>query len=265
MSLMWHFSSSKHLNRRGDRLILWRTSILLALLSFSIKADILLSDTRLRQEWVELFHNRLQEHAVLSAYEDVVKRFLMVSNNQYRKSIIASIGKTKKKAHRTEIEISRTNKSAGIHKLNDMYADKTPRKESSHLLWKAQVLTMTDFFNSKSFTKCDLQVMYGFYGLTYPSSYNKPTLAKQLAGAVVANEKMPYPPGDPQEGTSGISVVTSDIDHGCISGSVLNETEPNTDRVMCKSTSKKGKGKAKERGERSKRGKLVWLIWITYV
>ena len=116
----------------------------------TVTNDLLNSET-LISKWASLFPEGVPEDVITSVFSNIVNRFMLVANNQYRKTILASVGSDKKKAHRTEIEIGRQemptkSNNEGPHSYEDFIDDTTENKQMSHHYWKAQLMKKTRLF-----------------------------------------------------------------------------------------------------------------------
>ena len=67
--------------------------------------NILLCDVLIKQKWNTLFD--LQTHVTDELFDILMDRFLLVANNQLRKSLLLELKKKKTKAHRTQIMLKR--------------------------------------------------------------------------------------------------------------------------------------------------------------
>jgi hypothetical protein len=193
----------------------------------------LLNSESLFDHWQDLCEE-CAEQTVRSVFCDIVSRFMAVANNQYRKTLLKSIGRTKKKAHRTQVEIQHKTTS-NLHTMDKFESDTSSGKQYSHLLWKAGLLVNPKYFAHSAFKKTHLQTLGKFYDVKFPSGALKETLADMLCSAITEAEQMSQKSDESQvagTSTQSLSKVSAERKR---KSSAPHEFEPEG----------KGKGKGK--------------------
>ena len=133
-----------------------------------------------------------------------VKRFLMVSNKQFRKTILSSLSKQKKKAHRTALRLRWLvrpvrNTFINIVIISPMAQKvKYPHISCGKLILSGKTNNKSsekpiidlDYFNSTHFTKQEIENICSTYGELYKASY-KSKLSQELCEELVKHDTMP--------------------------------------------------------------------------
>ena len=182
--------------------------------------DEMIDSTTLQEIWEDLLPDQ-DPVAVKSLFVEMITRFMRVANNQFRKSLIDVLGRKKKKAHRTEIDMKKKVEGDLLHSLIKFYEDKSPNKDNLHALWSASVKVNDLYFNSSAFKKADLLVILGLYKIKCGASNTKRKLAETLGKGILSLTAFPasvdpevITGDDPGEGTSqsNITSLTTDIE-----------------------------------------------------
>jgi uncharacterized membrane protein len=196
-------------------------------------------------------HDDIPSTYILELFQEILKLFLKVVFNQFRRDILQSYSVSKTMEHRKQVQVKKKKKeSQSITNVSFQTIEKdlTEGKEMSHALLKGLVLSKVDVF--ATFKKPEIQKLLKAYDIKFIRTVSKSDCIKLLQEAVVTCNSMKYPSiistQDVQQATSSKEPVqesTHNLDEqdsferthsslGRITGTenTMNEERPGTSR-----------------------------------
>lgn len=148
------------------------------------------------QKAVGLAMQQLQDtvDAVFTTYDDVITLYMRTCDSQFRRSLLQSLGRKKKEAHRRQIQKSKEVKAriASTIQLKTMMTDESEQKTHTHQQLQIAI-RMTPGYLQNSYTKKELEVLFAAYALKYSSRKTKGNLCSQLTTKILEVSSMPAP------------------------------------------------------------------------